>query len=203
MLKKIDSCSLLQDFNWSPVHTHYLDLCQQAKTGQLQASTTYLGPYTYSTYELAKGILTYYDGLVSTGWYQWVGAGLEDHVSVCADIKNRIDSAALNFVNFNYYEISSSIKPHIDQKMPGEADKGHCNLNYVTASSDADCYAYVDTSEGRQQMLMSEKQCYLIDTTVRHGVVNNAPRSVFQIKFHSPAELVLEWLEDNPNFLSV
>lgn len=201
MLLKVENLSLLKGYDWSAVLQRYRDLCQEAEQGKLQGSLTQLGPYTYKTYDLPQGILTYYDGLVTTGWYQWVGGYLESIADVCAVIRQRLDTHDLKLVNFNFYQIESDIKPHVDQKEPGEADDGHCNLNYIVSSQDDCCSAYVDTIQGRQSMTLLEHECYLIDTTVRHGVYNKGQRAVFQIKFHSSAQKVRDWLILNPGFL--
>lgn len=201
MLKHIEiDCGLLNSIDWSAVRNKYQQLCDLASKGSI----------TDMYNEAAYGARIFcIDGgaIIETKigdpdtFYLWTGGGLEKLVVECGIMRDRLANSDLNFVNFNFYSMTSSLITHVDGKTEAERNTGHCNLNFVVSSSDIEASIYFEHDQGITTAKTAPGTLWLLDTDKPHGVKNSGMREVFQLMFHSPYGQVLQWLEDNPDFL--
>lgn len=201
MLKRIEiDCGLLDSINWSEVRERYSQLCDLARTESITD--------IYSEAAYGSRIFCIDGGAIiettigdPDTFYLWAGGGLEASLSQCSIMRDRLSNSKLNFVNFNFFSMTSSLLTHVDGKTDAERNIGHCNLNFVVSSSDLEASIYFEHDHGITWAKTTPNTLWLIDTDIPHGVKNSGLREVFQLMFHSPYSEVLEWLENHPDFL--
>jgi hypothetical protein len=200
MLKKIENCSLFQKTNWQRTELVYDFICNQLDLG-LYTNSYYESAYGSKIISLGEGqggVIESFHMTEKTPWRIWTGPLLEKTIPWSEKLKHRLLSHNLNFVNFSYARHFKSISAHIDGKTDKEGNQGHCNLNYIIDSSDADAYTWAKDKNNNKVTIKSENMItLLLNTATEHGVENSRPRSTFTVKFHEPYNIVDNFLTNN------
>jgi len=192
------------DYDWSRMIRIYDVLIEKHRSGFFK-NTTYRFPHIpdleahdigkYGTIVTSRGLTPWED------WYVWTGQLLDTVFPWTQTLKDRFSEHNIDFVDISLSRHFHSISQHIDRKTAGIAEDGHCNLNYII-ESDPDARSYFESAEGTVCYPSPQNTAWLLDSSVSHWVENEGPRIVFQLRFHSPYQLVLDNLQQYPIRLS-
>jgi hypothetical protein len=109
-----------------------------------------------------------------------------------ADCRKLFDG--LNLVSFTYFVTKGNLAPHSDGHLEGQADEGHCRLNYIV--NDTDAMTYVDNDGKIESYPSHANTAWLLDTTKTHWVVNSQYRQVLQFNFSSSFDKVFNYISN-------
>lgn len=192
------------DYDWSRMIRIYDVLIEKHRSGFFK-DTTYRFPHIpdleahdigkYGTIVTSRRLTPYED------WYVWTGLLLDTVFPWTQQLKDHFEQHNIDFVDFSLSRHFHSIKQHVDRKTAGVAEQGHCNLNYII-ESDPDARSFFESTAGVCFYPSPVNTAWLLDSSVPHWVENEGPRTVFQLRFHSPYQQVLDHLCENPIKLS-
>jgi hypothetical protein len=185
--------------DWSEVMFVNQSIRERVSSGQLP-DPVWVEEYGDYKYNFGNfGAIQFLDGLAdhTTPKYStsmFYGKMVESMLPWTKEIRNTFKE--LNIAGFTYYETAGNISPHIDGQINGQAEQGHCRLNYII--NDTDAVTYVDNNGNIESHGSESGSAWLIDTTKLHWVKNNQERQVFQITFHDPFKRVSDYLSGYP-----
>jgi hypothetical protein len=191
------------NINWSRIRKIYGKLTEKINQGVFPI---YSEPaYKAVRYDIGSyGSLITSTTLTESEWIIWAGELLETVLPPeLLQLRQDMIAEGLNFNNFNYFQHSGSIATHRDGKRIGEAPTGHCNLNFIVSCEnlDAKTVAYSDTIQDHEESYYGVNSWWLLDTFVRHQVINTGNREVFQLKIFDPFEKVKKFFENRNEVL--
>lgn len=203
MLAPIEiDCALLQCIPWDDVRNQYVELCDMVSNGSVTDM--------YDENAYGARIFCIDGGCIletvlgdPDKWYLWAGKNLEQSIHACEIMRHRLVGSDLDFINFNFWSHSGSIRTHVDGHTDSEQADGHCNLNFIVSSSDHDSFVYCESDQNTIVGNSKTGTLWLLDNNIRHGVKNTGRREVFQLRFHNTYAQVFTWLTNHRDFLSL
>lgn len=204
MIKQLTSIDLLTNTDWTRTRSIYYYLSNLIDTGYFHNKIEYEDSYKAVSYSLGNyGSIGESTILTEELWRVWAGPLLEMTLPWAPRVRTVLEESGLNFVGFSYFKHTRDIKKHVDGKRPGEADAGHCCVNFITVNDDPNTITWaVDDLGQRVEYPGAVGTAWLLRTDTYHGVNNAGPREVFQLRFHSPWEQVANWISSNTEFLT-
>jgi hypothetical protein len=192
------------DINWTRIRNIYSKLNEK-----LNQDIFSLHPETF--YKADRHDIGSYGALITStvltesNWVVWAGKLLETMLPLeLLQLRQDMIEAGLNFNNFTYFQHSGNIATHRDGQRQSEILGGHCNLNFIVSCEDPDArtITYSDTIQDYTESYHGVNSWWLLDTSIRHRVINTGNREIFQLKIFDSFEKVKTFFENRNELLS-